>query len=129
MLHMFVRPKLHPLKHPEPARIKRLQIRLRKHAVHPEHPLDRNIERSLLLDLANQTILKTLTKCEMPSGQIPTPRPIQHPRRAPKHQNPPAISNHPMDTDKELLLRHKIKLTARESSPHMERGQSSLYKN
>ena len=34
-----------------------------------------------------------------------------------------------MDTDKELLLRHKIKLTARESSRHMERCQSSLYKN
>src|ERR1700731_2089996 len=106
MLNMLVRPQLHRLKNPEPARIQRLQIRFRKHAVHPKHPLDRNVERSLLLNLANQTILEALPKREMPPRQVPTPSPIRHPRRTPKHQNPPAISNHAMDAHIELLLSH-----------------------
>src|SRR4029077_1340001 len=128
MLNMLIRPQLHRLENPEPARIQRLQIRLRKHAVHPKHPLDRNIKPGLLLNLANQAILKTLPQREMPSRQIPTPGPIRHPRRAPKHQNPPAIRDHAMNPDIELLLRHEHKLPslgAYRHRPHPKRIVSS----
>src|ERR1700730_14361802 len=97
MLNVLIRPKLHNLEYLEPARIQRLQVRLRKHAMHAEHPLDRHVEPGFLLDLANPAILKARAECEMPAGQAPTPWSVRHPGRAPQHQNPPAIRNHAMD--------------------------------
>src|SRR5258708_36872081 len=72
-----------------------------------EHPLDRNIERGFLLDLANQASLETFSKREMPAGQVPTPRTIRHPGRAHQHEDPPAICNTAVDANIELLLRHR----------------------